>query len=512
MDSDLTLLNHHNESLRLSRLPLYQNQDKIAIISKEGGEFLVSKFVFNFLSVYSSADTDIIFTPVSTKSLSLICQALSFKRFEDISLEDLNLLGINSNYFSADQSLKEENNISEEVESKFTNSSISLLENQLSKDVLVQRTRDKLESKLLNVDKVAAVDSLMPNDVGLSVLESTIEDMTNMKESNLQDEQALIEFTPEGLNDKIASNETDSSNTVVSLLNKNGKAMKERRPRQKIVGDPVLKWKTIDGKEVLESMMCQICGNVFERTDFSSKGRRDLNQRHFRHFERHRKQTQACECGIQFNSLAEKKRHFQDIHKSFIKCPKCAQFLANKENLEQHLINKHTVRECDSCEYITEDKRELRRHKTIHDPKEQETHEEKKEVKIHECTEAECGKTFTNLDKLKSHQRKCIKVECPECHKRVSMDYLNKHITNAHQNNEKKYCCDQCGKAFVDKFRMEQHEQVEHKGHRFKCRYPECDKSDQEYRDQSNRLAHERRKHGATYTKFLDAKVTSYFT
>ena len=100
MDPDLILFNHHGESMRLSRIPIYQNQENIVIISEDGGKFLVSKFIFNFLSCFSSNETDLIMAPVSSKSLSSICQALSFNKVEDISLEDLQLLGITSNYFS----------------------------------------------------------------------------------------------------------------------------------------------------------------------------------------------------------------------------------------------------------------------------------------------------------------------------------------------------------------------------------------------------------------------------
>ena len=119
------------------------------------------------------------------------------------------------------------------------------------------------------------------------------------------------------------------------------------------------------------------------------------------------------------------------------------------------------------------------------------------------CTEDECGKTFTDIKRFKNHQMKHKKAECLECHKTVGASFLNLHIANTHHNNQKKYCCEKCGKGFFEKYKLENHEEVEHKGLRFKCRYPECSKSDQEYRNVSNRLTHERRKHGATYSKFL---------
>ena len=124
-------------------------------------------------------------------------------------------------------------------------------------------------------------------------------------------------------------------------------------------------------------------------------------------------------------------------------------------------------------------------------------------MKTHVCNHEECGKTFNSLTRLRTHYNYThVKAQCPECEKKFSVNFLNKHITNTHHISQKKYWCEKCGKGFVEKWKFEQHEEVEHKGHRFKCRFPGC-KSDQEYRDQSNRLAHERKKHGATYSKFL---------
>ena len=119
------------------------------------------------------------------------------------------------------------------------------------------------------------------------------------------------------------------------------------------------------------------------------------------------------------------------------------------------------------------------------------------------CIHEECGKTFRSRTMRNDHFRKVhVKAECPECHKLFSVNFLNKHITYAHQESKKRFWCEMCGKGYLEKFKFEEHKAIEHKGQRYKCRYPECT-SDQEYRDQSNRLAHERKKHGATYTKFL---------
>ena len=402
MDPDLILFNHHGESMRLSRIPIYQNQENIVIISEDGGKFIVSKFIFNFLSCFSSNETDIIMSPVSSKSLSSICQALSFNKVKDISLDDLQRLGITSNYFST-----------------------------------------------------ISISSMADKDINNSKEEESKPIPINMQDScneDEQDEKAAV-FISVGLSEKTVYDKPD--NSVVIHSNIIGKATEglqieseclyQKRKRYK--GDPILEWKTMNGKEVLTTMTCQICGKVYERTNFSREGHDQLLIQHNRHFQRHKLQNKTCKCDIKFESLNEKVRHLKDVHYSYIKCPKCADFFANEENLELHLKNQH-----------------IDPHKEIH--------------RIRESRQ---------------------KVKCHECDKTVQAGFLQKHMTNAHHKN---YSCKKCGKEFFGKDKLESHEEVEHKEQRFKCRYPEC-KSDQKYRDRSNRLAHERKKHGTTYPKFL---------
>ena len=79
----------------------------------------MSKFIFNFLSCFSSDETDVIIAPLSSESLASICQALSLKKVDDISLEDLQILGIFSNCFSTiSSSSMEDINDLKEGESK----------------------------------------------------------------------------------------------------------------------------------------------------------------------------------------------------------------------------------------------------------------------------------------------------------------------------------------------------------------------------------------------------------
>ena len=46
---------------------------------------------------------------------------------------------------------------------------------------------------------------------------------------------------------------------------------------------------------------------------------------------------------------------------------------------------------------------------------------------------------------------------------------------------------------------LSEHVKVDHEGLRYHCRYSNCDKKDQEYRDRCNRSAHERKMHGEVW-------------
>ena len=72
-----------------------------------------------------------------------------------------------------------------------------------------------------------------------------------------------------------------------------------------------------------------------------------------------------------------------------------------------------------------------------------------------------------------------------------------------HKTEEEKHKrCDQCGKGFGDGYSLNQHKAIVHEGKRFYCRFPECEKKEQPYRDSSNRDSHERKKHGGTFIQY----------
>ena len=474
MDSDI-IFNQHNESLRLSRIPLYNSSENILLVSNDGGKFIAPKFIFNFLSCFAFAESDTIYAPIQSKSLYSICQALNLKKVDEISTEDLELLGIVSKSFSKislSSSSKQSETISEEVfedpNSKepeiFSGGSYGSIERQ-----------EKMEAE------------------GKQQSVCEVNDIINRREHITEDSDIKLEVSTKNKVDSAETCEINSGN------------VQRRGIPKRYFGDPRVECKIINGKKEIKSMICQICGKVLERTDFTRKGHANLVIQHQRHYKTHKNHTESCGCNITFRSVLEKLRHIKIVHKSFIQCSKCKRVLSNQESLEAHMKFMHEEKKCDICDYISEDKHRFEYHQKRHqresilvakEPSSQET------FSIHKCPDSECDKTFTDTKRLNQHYRSHVKAECPECQKMMAIKFLKTHIDNIHKK-EKKYWCDKCGKGFVERYKFELHESVEHQGQRYRCRYPECQDSGQQYRDLSNRLAHERKKHGATFSKFI---------
>merc|ERR1719394_610062 len=88
------------------------------------------------------------------------------------------------------------------------------------------------------------------------------------------------------------------------------------------------------------------------------------------------------------------------------------------------------------------------------------------------------------------------KMPCPECNAIVRN--LKEHILTVHTlDKDKKFQCQDCGKGFNHQHKLEKHKMSVHLKQRpFQCRYG-CDIA---YNDSSNRIAHEKKKHGRIFT------------
>ena len=106
------------------------------------------------------------------------------------------------------------------------------------------------------------------------------------------------------------------------------------------------------------------------------------------------------------------------------------------------------------------------------------------------------GELFAGTIGLASHRDRVHsqKVPCPTCHKllpsKIKLEY---HMISHMAPEEKKYCCEKCGKKFGWSHHLAKHEMNVHVRSRpYKCSVPGCNWA---FNDLSNRNMHERRVH-----------------
>ena len=267
-----------------------------------------------------------------------------------------------------------------------------------------------------------------------------------------------------------------------------------------MIGDPKVKYTHKDGKPFLTSITCQVCGRVFEHTNYSNRAQ--MSKQYCIHYNQHEMETTDCGCeDITFKSMKERNCHWMIVHKGQKQCNKCNYTFASDLSLKEHIKNVHCERKCDKCDYkTTRGSYALKVHKREqHELKEKLTLDmNETNVNQFRCPEDFCGKPFSCKGKLNAHVNKVHVIStCPHCGKQVKN--LKQHIVLVHQPEAKKYQCDKCPKAFSEACNLKTHEMVDHQGLRFYCRYPDCRTKSQEYRDSSNRAAHERKRHGGPF-------------
>lgn len=448
--------NSHGEKLLISRLLQLssQNNDKVSIVSLEGSSYEISKFTFTFISNLSVGQyVDKILTFISEDNLANIVRFLSFQdNSESIHIinEDARSLGINLN--------------------QLFKSSDSVCENNPTKSQLEESTK---QSMYCDGDGQAITD--------ISKSEET------------------CDFGGDGVIDAECQNESDS---VKEDIDKEDKVHKKvRLPTLKTkpsswrnekyrltIGNPEIVW---DGHmHVPQTIMCQLCGKRFDLEKFSSHSTH--KSAYILHYQQHEMEATDCGCEIKFKSFKQRLTHWRVIHKGHVKCVHCSEVSSSKENLADHMLSKHQLRKCDQCEFNTKRGRfALKQHKRSR-------HNTKLSSTGFTCLDDECEKKFPTKGQANRHfnQVHTKELPCPECGKVVKQ--LQLHINTIHSSN-KKYQCDKCTKAFGNGTHLKNHDLVDHQGVRYYCRYSDCQTKSQEYRDPSNRSAHERKRHGGVF-------------
>ena len=180
-------------------------------------------------------------------------------------------------------------------------------------------------------------------------------------------------------------------------------------------------------------------------------------------------------------------------------CKECGKVLDNKYKLRAHIDRFHKVKKkrelmCNICGKVLSSPNALSvHHRSFHEIREL----------IHKCEK--CGKLFGDQSLLKFHLKKVHveKTPCSICGLKVR--HIKEHMGAVHTKDEdKKYQCQDCGKGFMLKHKLNTHRINMHlKTKPYACRYG-CDIS---YNDDSNRNAHEKKTHGKLFTTAREEKL-----
>ena len=180
-------------------------------------------------------------------------------------------------------------------------------------------------------------------------------------------------------------------------------------------------------------------------------------------------------------------------------CKECGTVCDNRMKLRAHIDRFHKVKKkrefmCNICGKVLSSPNALSvHHRSFHEIREL----------IHKCEK--CGKLFGDQSLLESHLRKVHieKTPCSICGLKVRQ--IKEHMGAVHTKDEdKKHQCQDCGKGFMLKRKLEIHRINMHlKTKPHSCRYG-CDIS---YNDDSNRNAHEKKTHGKLFTTAREEKL-----
>ena len=440
--------NSHGERLLLSRFLRLSSQDtnKVSIVSHEGSSYELSRFTFGFISNLSfEDDTDKILTPISQDNLENITRFLSFQdqdNFESINaiVEDARILGIDVNQLYQSSASVIQNNTKSESEELESNVGAT------------QLTLQEITSHNQEVFSIKMDDQIRSNSVELNL----------QKEINEEDK-------------------------ITTKDKRNGKGFRNEKYRLE-VGNPVIVWE--GDMEIARSLTCQLCGKIFDSDNFKRP-----KVAYKEHYRGHEREATDCGCGIEFRSSKQRSSHWRMVHQGHLKCQSCHEVFSSDESLAAHMQSTHQTKKCDQCDFKT---RRGNYAMKIH-KRNMHTHKENKDGFA--CPDKECKRIFSSKGVLNAHFNKVhVKgVSCPECGKEVKN--MQQHMEAMHA--AKKYQCDKCPKVFGILHSLKNHDLVDHQGIRYYCRYSDCQTPGQEYRDSSNRSAHEKKRHGGVFKAAL---------
>lgn len=451
--------------LRHRLLEIASHDDTIMVKSVEGKGFPVSRFLFNFFSNFVlPCEADVVLTPLPSENLHLVIQTLS-----------------NEGLFKEDPF----NDIVMDNDSTHRNKPLDPIGNQSEKEYKKQeQSQPELSLSSTNVDANCKAENLnkgMAESLDINS-ESTQALQTVDRPSNSED---TTEKLKTGKQDKPTNHEI--------------KRVKKKIGRPFVgttKGNPKIEWDFMDGEKYIKTITCQICGKLFDHEKYENK--KNIVESYRGHYRKHELETTDCGCdNIEFKSDLERNQHWKIVHKGHLFCKLCRKTFP-EAGYKLHIEKNHQEKMCDQCNYKNSNSYYLKVHiRNVHGKRK----EDRDTLSPFACNQDDCEKTFKSKCQLHAHVNKVHVIStCRYCNKQVKR--LDQHIQTMH--SEKKYQCDKCTGAFGSMAKLLQHEKVEHQGLRYFCRYHDCKTKEQEYRDSSNRSAHERKRHGAPFPRSYD--------
>ena len=475
--------NSNNEILSISRLIGIQEADLLSRNTVDlicnRSRFKISRFILNFFSSMAVDDeVDVIIIDNSYENLENLVKILNLQQLsqsEIISCEsEARGFCIDLKTFISESDVQEDSKINEEA------SEVKTIQNELSKS---NTNEEKTIEVSVSIDHDPTIEDTVVNTVEVEHEAFTMktECETNNKDTNVIPEENTKEL--------------------------NSKSMFFKYQLEKC-GNPMLEMEPCPKRKYLKRIMkitCPICGKVFER--------KDNVENYKKHYRRHEMDMKDCGCNITFQGKKEKVFHILTVHEGGHGCATCYAVLKSAHSLEEHNKihekSQEKVLKCEHCPYETQlgvrrkGVQRLRLHElNKHINVKPETGEREREMfNCSICEKDGNTKQFGSRGLLNKHLREVHSPKtCSICG--LFVKSLQSHLDNIHTDEgNKKFQCEDCGKGFVEKYRLTQHRESIHLGVQFPCRYDKCERV---YRNQSNRNAHEKKRHGNNFIRRKD--------
>ena len=196
-----------------------------------------------------------------------------------------------------------------------------------------------------------------------------------------------------------------------------------------------------------EKHICDICSNEFRSSIYLRNHKRTIHNITDEKY--NNRYCQICpECGKSVDSL---KQHMQLIHSNDkLQCPHCEFQTPYKNNLKNHIENKHTGGNIKNCPFCGKLVKNVKRH-LLSAKCDLPEEERNNPADMVECDR--CSKQFKNLERLKKHIRDIHDkpaIQCELCSFQTKYNCnMKMHVKRVHDNKPLRETCPVCSKECV---------------------------------------------------------------